>query len=207
MKIQFIPFILIITIIFSCSPVYHAADVRQINYNMVEGDSTGIILLHNNQRYLSFGGPTKHLKKAKKKNLWFLPVSIINHTEKEYTLLKNNIEIFNNYEKSKIILFAEYYDEIKYNSIAHSAWFAGGIIGGIHVTHEGMGYNYLSPFSLLFIPGTYFLAKAVKSNKILREDLKENDLIGKSIKPHTQVDGFICIQAGMIKDLHIRFIK
>jgi len=192
---------------FSCSSYYHSAGYDQIVYDHIESDSSGIIILHNDQNHSIITGNVKQERRARKANLIFLPVRIINQSSEDYTISTQNLDIINNYEKNEVIFFPEYYRYLKYRTYLDLSWYVGGLLGSVSISSNGTKFNYLSPTLLLIIPGSYYFTRALKSNKGLKEDLLKNDLMGSTIKPQSTKDGFLCIKADQVHNLSIQIRK
>ncbi len=145
-------------------------------------------------------------KKATKKNITPLLITVINNTDD--TILFNNvkIDIFNNYTLTQIIPSKTAYQKLKQKPYTYSLYFIGSILS---FTFSVQGVEFSTPVPILVSTSLaiYNIYVASHSNSKLKDDIEQKSLYNKKIPPHSKITGFIFINAKEVKNVMIRINK
>jgi hypothetical protein len=201
-KLHYLIYIVITIPFISCAVNYKSMDVDNLIFQASEEKNSGIRIFHlENCPFEAFNNKRYH-KIAVKKGLCFIPVKVVNAGNQVYTIEKNKLEAFHDYEYTPIVGFDIYSELVRQpNYILPYGLLSS--LGGASITSQGLMYN---PYSLaLFVPiGTYNFFRSRKSNAKCKDELETLDIIGKTIRPGEELYGIICIKTNQVNNLLIR---
>ena len=81
----------------------------------------------------------KLYKKTQRKEVWFIPVRVVNNDTRAFVPTSENIEVIADFERADIVAREEYYPQIKYKALPCFIWLGAGLLGSFSYS----SYNFV----------------------------------------------------------------
>ena len=206
MNYRFLLFLIAAVYLSSCAGTYQASNPGSFNYKTVQVNEEQKISYAYIFDIFEKRGFHKYARKEKHKGVNMVAVKITNNSEQTIDLTPDHFSVASTGMQTLLYAPDEFYKIIRQQKGFYFFWLIGNPTftttsgGGTITGNSYSGYYYTPPTTHVYgIPlGTglaflnFFIAK--HANKVLKADLKQNQLIGKSVEPGGSAYGYIYMQ-------------
>ena len=190
----------------SCASSYPGIQPENLSYNSKNIAEEGITMEY---RYDLL--PKKYAKKEKREDIRLVAVRLKNNTNKDLVFGEDFKLAFEGGNNVLILSNDKVFDELKQKGAFHLFYLLLSPVTLNKTTNNGNGSittEPIFPIGLIIGPGlaALNLFKASASNKRFKNELKEYNLNGKSLKPGQESFGIIGIRSDSYDALNINYI-
>lgn len=173
------------------------SESTEANGIVVAYDTFDIFAISNNRRYV---------KKARKKDVRFVPVKITNTTAEPITIQPDNIKVFSQNTAIKSELVINYLRKFRQVTWPYLLYAIGDFSVGGGSGDTDIRYRYLFPVFTAW--GIRNFVVAIKANKNFKETLQRYTSLPDTLAPGQTVYHMLAIPAeNNIQDLYIRYVR
>jgi hypothetical protein len=190
-KIKIAGWIIGLAALSSCASSYHAVNPQNLHY--VASEETNELSFSYRYNIMQEAGNKKYAKKEDKKGIALVAVKITNHTDQSLSF-QDDIELFAGSQHVYPMQPHLAHKQIKQNTPIYLLY---GLLSFIQVYSVDNSGNVSSfPIGLILGPGITGLnmATAASANKALDSELKEGDLLNRTIGPGETVHGIVALR-------------
>lgn len=181
--------------------MYRAAKLEGETYVEVS-DSRGVVFKVMSNTFFEEIGNSRYANRAKKKQLYLLPLQIENNTDSSVFISLENLSIADNFQPIQALPFDRYFPGLMQSTWLYGLYIVAAAIPS-YSGNDGIVWQP-TPTWLLTIPGVINIIRSTKSNRLLEEELRSLDILNKEVGPHSTKKGIICLPVDTLGTVHIQ---